>query len=349
MKKYFKVKVKGSGPKSLLLSFGLLRLNFKVFFYKSNNNNYSINDKLFLISYSSKKLLSELKIWKKLEPYCQKIDSLYIFNNQYSKKYGHSSIDSDNYTNQKENLFWFVNYSDFSKILLNELNTFKNFNICSTNNLLDSENYDYTFLYNNLDLKDELLGNVSSINNNYKNSIIFFKVYLRGAKEKRIYEINRDQGNILLIPLGNNIYQIIWNTKYSNLNFSILSNNSFFLDNLSVLLPSNLKCDQIIGLINSYPILENCKYEKEYSNGVNLNEQFVQSIYNTGFYDFDLCLVEVNNILKCFNSSGLNYYLYLYKILKSYYFNNLFMIYKSLSFYSIFFPRKRTILQRLVK
>ena len=81
-----------------------------------------------------------------------------------------------------------------------------------------------------------------------------FKVLLRGNVNKRAYEIFRDEGPLALLPLSDNLYQVIWTSSISKAKDRLNLSKSLLLDNLSVKLPRNLRLDQMVGDVNSFPV-----------------------------------------------------------------------------------------------
>ena len=71
--------------------------------------------------------------------------------------------------------------------------------------------------------------------------LVIFKVLLRGNVEKRAYENIFLGESLLLIPLENNIYQIIWEASTNKSRYLFNLNENLFLDNLSTMLPKDFK------------------------------------------------------------------------------------------------------------
>jgi len=136
-------------------------------------------------------------------------------------------------------------------LLINKLLNFNNVHIISKNQIIDKTiSFDYEFNFKNYDKDLGLFKLPQSIFKRMDEKILIFNVYLRGHVEKRLYEINTNKGLLVLTPLNKNLYQITWRNNSFRIKENSRNSKSFFLDNLTTLLPNELKIDQIIGDIN---------------------------------------------------------------------------------------------------
>jgi len=251
MNKQFKLKIIGGSPRSFLLAFILAKLKCDVYMYDFlRDSNYKGDDEIFFLSNYSKILLSKFDIWNEIEKISYKITSLSINDNLVSEKL---LLRTENISKTFLNsIGWTVKYSDIKNFFINKLIKYENFHFLSKNQLIDkSLNFDYQFNFKN---NDNLLNffklPISSFRRE-EEQILIFNVYLRGHVEKRLYEINTTKGFLVLTPLNNNLYQIVWNNPSPKIKERSANSKSFFLDNLTTLLPNEFKIDQIIGDINS--------------------------------------------------------------------------------------------------
>ena len=172
-------------------------------------------------------------------------------------------------------------------------------------------------------------------------AILIFNVCLRGNVEKRLYEINTTNGLLILTPINNNFYQIIWNNVSIQLKERSLNSKSFFLDNLTTLLPNELKIDQIIGDINSFNVSDTPSTYIIENKSIFLNENKFRSniLFNLKFDIFIVNFLQIfyfleNNytkIIRILNNLGFHYLYIKYIELKikfslSIFFINLFTL-----------------------
>ena len=253
MKRKYKLKINGESPRSLLLANVLAKLNCEVYIYDFLRNHDSKKDyQIFLFSNTSKNLLTKFEIWNEIKDISYGFTSLSIKDDLISEQL---LLRTENFSKKYlDTLGWTTNYSDIKKLLINKLINYDNVHFISKNQLKDKSlifDYELTFhsYFKNLYFFELPLLNFKKIDE----QIFIFNVYLRGHIKKRLYEINTTKGSLMLIPLDNNLYQIIWNNSPFRIKESSLISKSFFLDNLTTLLPNELKIDQIVGEINSLP------------------------------------------------------------------------------------------------
>ena len=253
MKRKYKLKINGKSPRSLLLANVLAKLNCEVYIYDFLRNHDSKKDyQIFLFSNTSKNLLTKFEIWNEIKDISYGFTSLSIKDDLISEQL---LLRPENFSKKYlDTLGWTTNYSDIKKLLINKLINYDNVHFISKNQLKDKSlifDYELTFhsYFKNLYFFELPLINFKKIDE----QIFIFNVYLRGHIKKRLYEINTTKGSLMLIPLDNNLYQIIWNNSPFRKKESSTISKSFFLDNLTTLLPNELKVDQIVGEINSLP------------------------------------------------------------------------------------------------
>ena len=344
MKRRLKLKINGECPRSLFLAFVLANLKCDVYLYDfSVNSNLKKDYQIFLFSNFSKNLLNKLNIWNEFEDISYSFDSLSIRDNLSSEQLLLRTENlSENYLNT---IGWTVNYSEMKDLLINNLTNYDNVNFISNNQLNDeSFIFDYEFNFKNYYKFFKFpLSNFKRLDK----QILVFNIYLRGHIEKRLYKINTTGGLLVLTPLNKNLYQIIWNNASLRIKETSLRSKSLFLDNLTTLLPSELKVDQIIGDINFLHNDNNYStyYIKNKAIYFNENKFKSNSICNFNFDVMIIYILKINHFLKNnqlrninnLNKFGLYYFLrkYIEIILNFSIFNSLFNIFMVNNIFSL--------------
>ena len=296
MKKRFKLKFNGESPRSLIMAYVLAKLNCDVYINNSiKNSNSKKDNQIFLFSNSSKNLLNEFDIWNEIENISYAFTSLSIEDNLVSEKL---LLRSENFFREKLNYVgWTSNYSDIKKLLISKLIHFENVHFISMNKLVDQYLiYDYEFNFKNYN--KSLISFSKSLSNSkiIDEQILVFNIYLRGHVEKRLYEINTAKGLLILTPFHKNLYQVIWKNASSRIKEISQSSKSFFVDNLTTLLPNELIIDQIIGDINFFHSSNTFSNYLIKNNTFYINE--VKSNSNI-VYDFNFDII-IRNTLKIY-------------------------------------------------
>ena len=243
MKRRLKLKINGKNPRSLFLAIVLAKLKYDIYIFDSlTNSKYKYDDHIYSFSNISKNLLSEFDIWNEFENISYSFNSLEFIDNVVSEQLILRTEISEKYLNT---FGWTVKYSDMKSLLINKLKNFDNVHFIFEKELIDkSLTFDYEFNFKSYD--EYPVETFKRINE----QILIFNVCLRGNVEKRLYEINTSDGLLILTPINNNIYQIIWNNASIQIKMRSLKYKSLFLDNLTTLIPNKLKIDQIVGDIN---------------------------------------------------------------------------------------------------
>ena len=348
MKRRLNLKIYGESPRSLILAFILSKLKCDIYIYEFLESSNSKKDyQTFLFSNSSKTLFSKFDIWNEIEEISYGFTSLSIKDNMVSEKI---LLRNDNSSINNLNIIgWTANYYDIRRLLINKLIENQNVHFISNKQLIDeSLIFDYEFNFNNYDKILKLFKSPLKSNNRIDDRILIFNVYLRGNVEKRLYEINTSKGLLVLIPLSKNLYQIIWNYSSLGTKENPITSKSFFLDNLTTLLPGELKVDQIIDSINYLSVnnIFSTYLIKNKSIYFNENKFKSNTIYDFNFDVIIKYVLKIYNFLEKNKSSNIMYYnkFGFYYLLRKYveiiinfsFFNFLFYLFKVNNLYSLF-------------
>jgi len=313
MRRRLKLKINGESPRSLLLAYILAKLKCDVYVFDSLiNSEFHYADQIYSFSNFTKNLLCNFDIWNEFEDISYGFNSLEFKDNIVSEQLLLRTEISEKNLN---NIGWTAKYSDIKSLLTNKLKDFDNVHFILKNQLADeSLTFDFDFYFKSYD--EYPLKPFKRING----QILIFNVFLRGNVEKRLYEINTTDGLLILTPINNNFYQIIWNNVSIQIKERSQKSKSFFLDNLTTLLPNELKIDQIIGDINSlnvsdisstYIIKNKLIYfnENKFKSNILFSYKFDNIIYSILQIYYFLENVDPKNI-KILNNLG---FLYLYR------------------------------------
>ncbi len=289
MKRRLKLKIKGVSPRSLFLAFVLAKFNCDVYIFDSLTSSESnIADQIYSFSNFSKNLLTNFDIWNEFEDISYGFNSFEFRDNTVNEKLLLRPEISKKFLNT---FGWTARYSDIKSLLTNKLKSSDNVYFILKNQLVDeSLIFDFEFYFKSY--YEYPLETFKRINE----QTLIFNVCLRGNFEKRLYEINTTNGLLILTPINNNFYQIIWNNVSIQVKERSLNSKSFFLDNLTSLLPNELKIDQIIGDINFLNVSDNSSTYIIKNKSIYFNENKFNS--NTLFnVKFDII---IDNVLQIY-------------------------------------------------
>ena len=345
MKRRLKLKINGEGPRSLYLALVLAKLKCDVYIDDLLKTSNSKEDyQIFLLSNFSKNLLSKFDIWSEIEDIFNDFTSLSIKDNLVSEQL---LLRPENFSNKHLNTIgWTAKYSDIKSLLINKLIDLDNVNFISNDQLIDQSTiFDYEFIFKNYNTVKNLFKlpfqNVKQIDQH----ILIFDVYLRGHVQKRLYEINTTKGLLVFTPLKKNLYQVIWNNASSRIKETSVISKSLLLDNLTTLLPNELKVDQIIGDIKFLNSGDNYPTYLFKNQTIYFNENKFKSniLYYFNFDKLINILTQIYNFLenneiknfKILNNFGFYYFLRKYVELKLN-FSFIYFLFYLVSFNNIF-------------
>ena len=309
MQRKLKLKIYGDTPISLLLALVLTKFNCDIYLFDFlQNPNLNKNDQILSFSNFSKDLLTKYDLWREFEEFSYGITSFSLEDNIVSKKL---LLRSQTLSDEKLNtICWTARYSDLKRLLIKKLKNFDNVHFNSRNQLNDqSLIYDYVFKLVSYKNITDLFRFPFSIFKEKESLVLIFNVYLRGNIENRLYTINTNEGLLNLTPLSKNLYQITWNNVSTKFKERSLSSKSFFLDNLTALLPNELKIDQIVGNIESLYMSNICPPYVIRNKFIYLNENKFQSniLYEFNFDNIIKIILHIYNLLKNTKSKNINF------------------------------------------
>ena len=256
MNKNLNFKIVGSGPTGLFLAIALSKLNLNIYITDLLSREKLINkDKTYAITHSTRKILIKFNLWDKLNSYLYSFNTLSISDSLISSFSMFTILDLDEDISSINNIGWVIKHSDLMNVFFHEIDNrtnifFKSPLDLSKKNLF----FDYKFIATGSNSNYKIISNFIDIKKSYNQSCLTFKVLVRGNVDKRAYEIFRKEGPLALLPLAKNIYQIIWTASSSKSLDRLNSSKSFLLDNLTTILPDNIKVDQIVGELNIFPV-----------------------------------------------------------------------------------------------
>ena len=323
MNKKLNFKIVGSGPTGMLLSIALSKLNLNIYLTDLMRKESLIDkDKTYAITHSTRKILEKFSIWEKLKPHLFGFDTLSIFDSVFSSSTTLTIGDLDKDISFENNIGWVVRHSDLMRVFFQEIDKNDNIFFKSSKKLSQEKiSFDYQFISTGANSFDKKNLNFPYIQKSYNQSCLTFKVLVRGNFAGRAYEIFRKEGPLALLPLKNNVYQIIWTSTTSKSLERLNSDKNFLLDNLSSILPKHFKLDQIIGEVNTFPVslslnLPIFSFKKQ----VLVGDSF-HTFHPVGGQGLNTCWRDVNSIYDILskNSSVTKKNLQLFKF--HYYFN----------------------------
>jgi len=318
MNKKLNFKIYGSGPTGLLLAISLSKLNINLNIYLTDllaREKLISKDKTYALTHSTRKILLKFNLWDKLTSYLYEFDSLSISDSITSDFTILTTSDLDEDIRSLNTIGWVIKHSDLMNVFFNEVDNINTIRF----NSLDSNNndiyFDYKFISTGANSTFQNNNRYLNIKKIYNQSCLTFEVLVRGNTHGRAYEIFRKEGPLALLPLEANKYQIIWTSSTSKSIDRLNSSKSFLLDNLSTIVPGDVKLDQINSDINIFPVSLSLRLPFfNFSKEVFVGDSF-HTFHPVGGQGLNTCWRDVNDIYDIFNrdSNKLSTTLYIFK------------------------------------
>lgn len=302
------VRIIGAGPTGLLLAVSLASLDIDVYIYDFVNQKSLISkDKTYAITHSTKRILEKFALWDLLKSNIYGFNSLSISDTLIKKSAIFSIKDLSPDLDNSRDIGWVIKHSVLTRVLLERLSTHEN--VTFTNKYVDKisrKDFDYEFIADGANSCFKKTNALLNFKNNYNQSCLTFKVRLRGNVKQRAYEIFRYEGPLALLPLSENIYQVIWTSDNLIARERMNLNRSFLLDNLSVTLPGELKLDEIIGDVNCFPVSLSFTVPSFDFKKLIFVGDALHTFHPVGGQGLNACWRDVNDIYNCFCESNDN-------------------------------------------
>jgi len=248
------IKVIGSGPTGSLLALALALNRCNVTLIEPLSDSELLKkDKGYAVTQCTRKIFEELDLWHIIQKSSFGFTSLSIIDDVLSQSVLVRNNDLKRLNNEQTDIGWVVEHKDLMKTLLNKINNnefIKKLNFDSTND----EDFDFILASDGRESSTRKKWKVKYFKSLYRQKCISFKAVFNGSPPKRAYEIFKSKGPLALLPLSNNIYQVIWFSSESDTNSKLEITHTKLLEKLRNELPDNIIPEKIISNISSFSL-----------------------------------------------------------------------------------------------
>nr|YP_002049428.1 possible 2-octaprenyl-6-methoxyphenol 4- monoxygenase; UbiH [Paulinella chromatophora]ACB43218.1 possible 2-octaprenyl-6-methoxyphenol 4- monoxygenase; UbiH [Paulinella chromatophora] len=213
----------------------------------------------YALTHSSRRLLQKLNLWKSLQEHLVPFKWLTLRDREIDREvlFGLDDLPQQ----PSDAVGWTVQHRPLIKLLFVHLQS-TSVKILLGNKLSESNNYSYSKPRN-----DSLIlvcegGNSSTRNSlgiglwsfRYNQSCLTAVVKLRGGSTYEAFELFRAEGPFAVLPLGNDLFQIVWSTSPQRCKQLEKMEPVTFLDALSSVLPKQLQPEALIDKPRTFPV-----------------------------------------------------------------------------------------------
>tara|TARA_Y100001978_G_scaffold163124_1_gene149810 strand:- start:8059 stop:9207 length:1149 start_codon:yes stop_codon:yes gene_type:complete len=251
-----KIKILGSGPTGSLLALTIASEKCKVVLVDPLTDvELSSRDKGYAITQSSRKIFEEFKLWDELNKFTYGFDSLSIVDSEIAQSVIIRTNDLKKTNKTQTNIGWVIEHKYLMKILIDYVNGNKNIERLYYDST-ENEDFDFILAADGRDSSSRSNWKIKYLKRIYNQRCISFRAILKELPHRRAYEIFRHEGPLALLPLGDNIYQVIWFSENSNTQLKLKLSKEELLKSLEKLLPDNIKPLEIVSEISTYSVAQ---------------------------------------------------------------------------------------------
>ena len=251
-----RIKILGSGPTGCLLAISLASKECNVTLIEPLSDiSLSAKDKGYAITQSSRKIFENLGLWSDIKKYACGFNTLSIIDDELSQSVIVRKSDLKKVNKDQTNIGWVIEHKFLMKIFLDSINKNKYINRSKVNSTEDKE-YNFILAADGRQSPTRDFWGINYIKRLYKQRCISFRAVLKNIPSERAYEIFRYEGPLALLPLKNDIYQVIWFAPESETESKLRLSNTELLNRLASILPDKIKPEIIIGDIANYSVAQ---------------------------------------------------------------------------------------------
>ncbi len=288
----------GSGLTGSLAAISLAKSGCRVDLYDRLSDKELINrDRTYAITHSSRKILENIGIWSHLVSHLVSFQYLNVIDYELNKKF-QFLVNDLNISDQKYSAIgWIAQHRNIMSSILSFISSIDNINKIPTSVIPNTNNYDLVVVADGFNSTTTKKLKIPSFSFNYDQICITAKVLLRGVKSNEAFEILNSEGPFAVLPLGDDLFQIICSQSILKGTYNMGISKSLFLDYLSTILPYGVEPDTIIDEPQHFPINFLFNYSFFAGKYIFLGET-AHKFHPVGGQGLNLCWRDVQSLTK---------------------------------------------------
>ncbi len=250
------MKVIGAGPTGSLLGLGLASVGSKVHIIDIKSEQELIKDpKAYAITHSTRKLLEKLDLWSDLSSFLSPFSELRLEDREIMQSLTFSCKDLTTSNKTTKAIGWILEHEDLMNVLYKKIKQQKSIT-CEFNKsyCFDSDSSQLLFGADGSNSNFRKSLKILNFKYNYNQVCLATKVIIRSRSSFTAYEVFREEGPLAILPLGSDLYQVIWSAPKPACIKRLNLTESMFLNQLAAVLPEGLEPDQLISRPSIFPV-----------------------------------------------------------------------------------------------
>tara|TARA_Y100001968_G_scaffold287967_1_gene289858 strand:+ start:1194 stop:2327 length:1134 start_codon:yes stop_codon:yes gene_type:complete len=311
MNNLIRIKIIGAGPTGAICSLLLAKYNCTVDIFENKTKEELIATKrAYALTHSSQRILSRISLWNILKNKSNHFESLIVKDSCINQRICFDLNDLKLENKKSNAIGWIISHQNLMISLIKEIENNSQINLI-LNNKIDnniSQKYDLVLAADGVNSFTRKKWGIKQIKFNYNQACMALKVLIRGANNNRSFEIFRKEGPFAILPMGNNIFQIVWTGAIYKCKDRMTYSKARLLDELATILPSEYEPDCLIEDPLIFPVGFSLTF-KPFQKNVLLIGESSHSFHPVGGQGLNLCLRDVmffRELLDIFQRHNIN-------------------------------------------
>ncbi len=299
MSRPIRICILGAGPTGSLLALALAKAGSNVTLVDQlSKDQICSKSRAYAFTHSSIVFLKELGIWNTLEQQVNSFTHLNISDSLLNNQILFDSNDLSNEVHSGRDLGWIVDHRVLMKTVINLLDANNNIQFFANSKVdLPLYEYDYVIAADGHTSSTRSRLGIKCVGFKYRQACLTSKLLIRGGNNKIAFEIFRSEGPMALLPMGSDIYQLVWSAPYDLCKYRENFSESEFLDKIAALLPLGLEPDQLIDKPQTFRVQVSIAKNLTKGRYILLGEA-AHSLHPVGGQGLNLCLRDVKALAR---------------------------------------------------
>ncbi len=251
-----KISIYGAGPTGCMTAIGLAKYSSQITIYDPQSYEQLLDrSRAYALTHSSRRLFESLDLWDELSCYLSPFEELVVEDTEANKNIPFNLKDLSKENRKSEAIGWILDHRHLMSILLGRIQKIAFINtVFGESNISPIKENELVVASDGASSSIRNYLNIKTIGGSYLQGCLTAKVLIRGAEPLIAYELFRSEGPLAILPMGGNIFQVVWTKEFSRCVELSKVPSSIFLDRLSALLPIGLEPDALIDKPSAFPL-----------------------------------------------------------------------------------------------
>ena len=254
------VSVCGAGPTGALLALGLVSLGCDVeLFDPLSKDQIASRSRAYAITHSSKRLLQRLNLWTELQPHLVPFTRLRLEDQAVAPQVWFGLQDLAPVNRESGAIGWILDHKPLMQLLLERLQSHQGLVLrlgeaVATQCSSSAQRFDLQIACDGPRSPHRQAWGLPFWSMPYRQGCLTMKVLLRGAASATAYEIFRSEGPFAVLPLGGQIFQLVWSAPFNRCRERASMDPAALLDLLATVLPVGMSPDALLDQPLAVPL-----------------------------------------------------------------------------------------------